>query len=222
MKFFSYEEVDSTQDKALELLKTETPPFIVTTQRQRSGRGRMDRKWFFEPGRSLAFSLTLTIPAHLLPAYSLVVGFEMIHILDLESLKLKWPNDLMKGDQKVGGILIHSRSSATQAEVTVGVGLNLKDLESAPYTGLNHPSKTWTAEEMGTLLWERLQSSPGFLKRKEQIEDRLWGRTQNISLKAEGEVFEGRLEGLDAEGRLVLNSNETLSVRSDGEIIRAS
>ena len=108
------EEVPSTQDRARAEL--DRLPVVVMAQRQTAGRGRGGAGWLTAP-RALAVSVAFP-PADDPRPLSLMAGVAAARCL--EGVTLKWPNDVMLGDLKVGGILVE-RSN----EVVVGLGLNL-------------------------------------------------------------------------------------------------
>ncbi|MGI4982863.1 MAG: biotin--[acetyl-CoA-carboxylase] ligase [Janthinobacterium lividum] len=129
------------------------PPVVRRARRQSAGRGRLGRPWVSTPGNSLLFSLGVVMPCPLsaLPGLSLAVGvavLEGLRCLPLtqpERLGLKWPNDILLDDAKLGGILIESAASAPHATaLVIGVGLNLRgDIVLAPpATSLAGPDGT--------------------------------------------------------------------------------
>ncbi|MGH8874343.1 MAG: biotin--[acetyl-CoA-carboxylase] ligase [Acidimicrobiia bacterium] len=109
----------STQDEAR--ARYRDTPVLVVAAGQTAGRGRGGRGWVNAP-RSAAISLAFqpTWPAATWGRLPLVAGLAARR--DLQgAVELKWPNDLMVGDRKAGGILVEASGSL----VVVGVGLNL-------------------------------------------------------------------------------------------------
>lgn len=115
----SLEVVGSTQDVAR--ARFTGFPVLVVSPRQTAGRGRRGATWETAP-RALAMSLAYASDweAASLTRLPLVAGLSLIRVLP-GSNKLKWPNDLVRGADKLGGILVE-RSDET---VVVGVGVNL-------------------------------------------------------------------------------------------------
>ena len=113
----------STQDEAAARFTGE--PLLVVAAHQTDGRGRLDRPWV-EPDRGLFASLAFTPfwAADQRGLIALVAGLAMRQAIG-EALRidvdLRWPNDLMIGLEKVGGIL----AEATDDRVIVGCGVNL-------------------------------------------------------------------------------------------------
>jgi BirA family biotin operon repressor/biotin-[acetyl-CoA-carboxylase] ligase len=108
------EEVPSTQDRALAEL--DDLPVAVIAERQSEGRGRGGAGWMNAP-RALAVSVAFHADDDLRP-FSLMAGVAAGRCL--EGVTLKWPNDVMVGELKVGGILVEQST-----DVVVGMGLNL-------------------------------------------------------------------------------------------------
>ncbi len=112
------DETTSTQDLAA--ASYDGTPVLVVAQRQTEARGRSGARWESAP-RSLAMSLAFPLPwpRSMWPQIALAVGLTVAKVF--EGTSLKWPNDVLLGSKKVGGIL----AEADDGHVVVGVGLNL-------------------------------------------------------------------------------------------------
>ncbi len=133
-----------------QLVAREAPPAgsaeVLLAEVQSAGRGRRGRAWLAPPGGAVCLSLSWTFPE--MPrdvgALSLAIGVCVLRALKtagVADVRLKWPNDVLAGDGKLGGILIELRAeSAGPVSVVVGIGLNvaLGDglLEKIAATGL--------------------------------------------------------------------------------------
>ncbi|MGA7096622.1 MAG: biotin--[acetyl-CoA-carboxylase] ligase [Acidimicrobiia bacterium] len=110
------EEVPSTQDLARDSLGD--LPVQVVARRQTSGRGRTGVEWMNAPS-ALATSIAFRAePADRRP-FSLMAGVAAVRAMP--ALGLKWPNDLMLGDDKIGGILVER----SEGVVVTGLGVNV-------------------------------------------------------------------------------------------------
>ncbi|MGH8207494.1 MAG: biotin--[acetyl-CoA-carboxylase] ligase, partial [Steroidobacteraceae bacterium] len=104
---------------------------FLTAEYQTAGRGRRARRWFAPPGGALCLSLSWSFAA--LPAdvgaLSLAIGvcaLRALAALGGTGAALKWPNDLVVGTAKLGGILIELRAEAGgPALVVIGIGMNI-------------------------------------------------------------------------------------------------
>ena len=117
----------STQDVVRERALEGAPAGTVcTAEHQTAGRGRRGRTWTEAPGTALMFSYLARParpPAELGPL-SLVVGISLAETLPLDP-RLRWPNDLVLGDRKLGGILVELATPPDAAPFAViGVGIN--------------------------------------------------------------------------------------------------
>ncbi|MBC5825390.1 MAG: biotin--[acetyl-CoA-carboxylase] ligase [Candidatus Eremiobacteraeota bacterium] len=128
MRYFG--SVDSTNARALDVLHdNDCLGISFVTECQDKGRGRAGRAWIAPPGSGLLLSTILpaALPHAVLPA----VGFwaalavrDAVQKAAGTELQMKWPNDLLLGARKCGGILCEARSTGPTSRVVVGVGLN--------------------------------------------------------------------------------------------------
>ena len=109
-------------------------PTLLAAEMQTAGRGRAGRSWHSAPGDSLSFSLAWPCQAPLirLSGLSLAVGVAVADTLRALGwpVQLKWPNDVLLDDRKLGGILIetaqHSAATSYSLWAVIGVGLNVR------------------------------------------------------------------------------------------------
>ncbi len=138
--FLELETCGSTNKEAMRLaISGEAGPIWVSAFRQEEGRGRSGRLWESLPGNLMA-SLFVRLPGPIphVGQLSLVAGVAMADAifsaaqdkdisLDAHDFWLKWPNDIMFGAAKCGGILVETSSSVRGGDIlaVLGVGLNL-------------------------------------------------------------------------------------------------
>lgn len=117
--------VDSTQTLAAELLRNGDPAGIVRADEQTAGVGRFKRSWFSPPGTCLAMTLILREYAdHPQPQF-LGMGVALAAAAALRC-QVSWPNDLMVGPKKLGGILTELVTDNEGRRIPlVGIGVNL-------------------------------------------------------------------------------------------------
>jgi BirA family biotin operon repressor/biotin-[acetyl-CoA-carboxylase] ligase len=118
------------------------------------GRGRHGHTWQSPPGSGLCISLAYTFaaPPANLSALTLAIGIGVIDALEsagISGVQLKWPNDLMADNGKLGGILTESQPQPSGAvTVVTGVGLNV-DLGDISELGLEMGSARRIADLAG-------------------------------------------------------------------------
>ena len=104
---------------------------VAATDNQTAGRGRHGRTWQSPPGSGLCLSMahTFASPPPNLPVLTLAIGLgaiETLKELKATAVQLKWPNDLIAMDCKLGGILTESQAQPGGAmTVVTGIGLNI-------------------------------------------------------------------------------------------------
>lgn len=128
-----HQEIASTNDRLFAATDLPAGRFdACLAEFQTAGRGRRGRQWLAPLASGLCLSLNWNFreaPAAL-GALSLAAGVAILRALrqfGIAGLSLKWPNDVMHGGGKLGGILIDMRGDAAgPAYVVIGIGLNLR------------------------------------------------------------------------------------------------
>ncbi len=212
---------------------------------QTAGRGRRGRTWLAPPGGAVCLSVSWTfrdVPADL-GALSLVIGvcsLRALASLGVEHAQLKWPNDVLVSERKLGGILIELRAeSAGPACVVIGVGLNVSLgaplLESLAATGvaatdlvsagLERPSRNEIAAVLlthyvrGLIEFEKEGLRP-FSEEWKQA-DALRGRP--VTVQALDGNTKGLARGIDLHGALLVETPQGLKKFVSGDVsVRAT
>jgi BirA family transcriptional regulator, biotin operon repressor / biotin---[acetyl-CoA-carboxylase] ligase len=133
-----FDDIESTNEYLLRAKHREQPrtPRVCLAERQSAGRGRRGRDWQSPYATSLAFSLLWRFEAgaHALSGLSLAVGVcvaDLLQQMQLPEVRLKWPNDLLWRQYKIGGILIEiAGDAAGPCDAVIGIGLNISNRES--------------------------------------------------------------------------------------------
>jgi BirA family transcriptional regulator, biotin operon repressor / biotin---[acetyl-CoA-carboxylase] ligase len=129
-------ETTSTNTYASNMLLAEKPGegTVIITHSQKCGKGQQGNTWESEPGKNLTVSVIL-YPSMLSPEKQFylnkfvslaVLDFVRLHIPDSMSPKIKWPNDIYVGHNKIGGILIENTiMSQSITHSIIGIGINI-------------------------------------------------------------------------------------------------
>jgi len=123
-----YEQLSSTNDRAFELARSGASSFsVVVAEEQTHGRGRRGAIWHSVRGAGLWMSLVLPgprVPLHL----PLIIGVSVSEAIEEScngvEVGIEWPNDLMVGGKKLGGILCET----VAGHVVAGIGVNTRNL----------------------------------------------------------------------------------------------
>jgi BirA family transcriptional regulator, biotin operon repressor / biotin---[acetyl-CoA-carboxylase] ligase len=137
MKLIKLDAIDSTNDflKGLSKDKSTENFTVVTTLNQTHGKGQMGAKWTSENGKNLIMSVLIKdlflntngiFNLNVLVAVSII---QVLETLQIPNLNIKWPNDIMAENKKIGGILIeNSVKENAKVESIVGIGLNVNQI----------------------------------------------------------------------------------------------
>lgn len=108
------------------------PQAIIIAGEQFAGVGRNDRKWSSPPGKGIYATTLLTVTPDELP----VVPLQMANIVASclrdafgVDARIKWPNDILVGRQKIAGILIEARMNEGRVFLIIGTGVNVEPAE---------------------------------------------------------------------------------------------
>lgn len=130
---------ESTNNDALAAARSgATHGSVFFADEQSAGRGRGNHDWHSAVGEGLYVSVLLRpqIPAARLPLLPLVAGLAAAKAIGATanlSADIRWPNDLLIGPRKVGGILVEAQSERSSvAFAVVGIGINVHQRAFVP------------------------------------------------------------------------------------------
>ncbi len=230
----AFSRVASTNLALLEDLGTGAPPphgAVYTTHSQSAGRGQGHNRWHSSPGANLTLSVLLrpdrlTVD-HLLPLtqfVALAVASTVQTYLPEGEVAVKWPNDVYVGRQKIAGILLQNGLRGTQLQWTVaGIGLNVNERDfpeplARSATSLSqYLGKPLSLAAVQTTLFDALSARYELLATRRHSElhqayqERLHRRGEWVTFEviATGEQLRARVEGVEADGRLLLQTETT-------------
>ena len=218
----------STNREATQLAQAEVEHgTVVVADSQTAGRGRLSRTWFSPPGANLYCSIILRTarpPERLtewlswLPLISALAAAEAIEQVSSIQISVKWPNDLLISERKVGGILCES-GTGTRSDPfqIIGIGINVNlDHDDWPADLRDSATSLWQARK---IIVDRNRLLAQLLLELEQCLDELVvhgtnriglayhqrcstiGHTIQATL-AHGEVVVGLAEGIGQDGSL--------------------
>ncbi|MBI4476486.1 MAG: biotin--[acetyl-CoA-carboxylase] ligase [Acidobacteria bacterium] len=228
---FYYPSVGSTNDIAMRLAMAGADEgTTVIAEAQEAGRGRRGRTWHSPPGSGVYVSVVLR-PRRFAPQVTLAAGVALAEGVSYATgllPQLKWPNDLMIGRRKIGGILAESQTPET---LVLGYGINLR---SAVYPNdlagrvtsleaeLGKPVDrglvvAWTLAFLATRYGELQQGHWDAIL--ERWRDLAPGSRNGVVEWRDGNVVHrGTTHGVDDSGRLIVQSGDALHHLVAGEI----
>ncbi|KLT02261.1 biotin carboxyl carrier protein, partial [Neisseria gonorrhoeae CH811] len=232
-------ECASSNDEILELARIapdKAHKTICVTHLQSKGRGRQGRKWSHRLGECLMFSFGWAFdrPQYELGSLSPVAALacrRALGCLGLET-QIKWPNDLVVGRDKLGGILIETVRAGGKTVAVVGIGINFvlpKEVENAAsvqslFQTASRRGNADAAVLLETLLAElgavlEQYAEEGFAPFLNEYETANRDHGKAVLLLRDGEtVCEGTVKGVDGRGVLHLETAEGEQTVVSGEI----
>ena len=252
-------ETKSTNDDLLERWRAGEliDPVARIAHKQTAGKGRAGRTWLANPEDSLCFSLAFPFirkPAEL-SGLSLLVGLAVISgiaqacdlseaALHQAGLRLKWPNDLLLNNTKLGGILIEGgqAKASNPTWMIIGIGINLRNANAienslGSQSGLQIGALDQLLSSQSKLpdveyLWLKLIASlehhlgefdqHGFAMY--QVQWKRWDAYQGQTVSISGigkETLYGIAQGIDESGALLLQQdNKTIAIHAGDVSLR--
>lgn len=220
-----FDTLNSTNTSAMEFAEKGCPEgTVIIADSQISGKGRLGRKWLSPPGKNLYMSIIL-MPAlsprdaAVVTLMSAVACASSIKRLSAIPISIKWPNDIIVSNKKLGGILTEIKADMDRifyAVIGIGININLT-VEEMPddikgiatsiknETG-NTISRTQAALEILKELdkWYCLLLTSG---KKPIIQE--WRHLSStigcaVKVTVGDKIFTGVAEDIDEEGMLLL------------------
>jgi BirA family biotin operon repressor/biotin-[acetyl-CoA-carboxylase] ligase len=134
MQVIKLDAIDSTNEflKGLSNKQVLENFTVVTAEAQNKGKGQMGAVWASEPSKNLIMSVLIKdflLDINTVFELNILVSLSIIDVLaesNVPKLSIKWPNDIMSDNKKIGGILIeNSIKSDGSISSVVGLGLNV-------------------------------------------------------------------------------------------------
>ncbi|MCF3935129.1 biotin--[acetyl-CoA-carboxylase] ligase [Acuticoccus sp. M5D2P5] len=216
-------DVGSTNDEAMERLRDGGVPVWVLAVRQLTGRGRRGRPWVSEAGNLYAsFAFISDLPTDAFGLLPLAVAVAVADAIDAAtglSTRVKWPNDVLVEGGKVCGILVETQISGPpepMRRVVIGIGVNVGHAPEGttsqiPVTCLSEHCPEIDAETVFSHLKPALADVIATLDAPNgigAIRDRWLARAvglgEHVIVRFDQDTREGRFDGLDPTGRLIL------------------
>jgi BirA family biotin operon repressor/biotin-[acetyl-CoA-carboxylase] ligase len=233
------------------LLESGAPPVgqfdFITAEHQSAGRGRRGRTWLAPPGGAicLSWSWCFEAMASQMGALSLAVGVAACRALrstGFTGVQLKWPNDLVTPQGKLGGILLEMRTeSAGPMHVVSGIGLNValgttlhEQLEAGSLPPVDLRSLAGNAAlpgrsaivaallDHGVLAMQQFAQA-GFLLFRDEYAAADALRNRPVTVQGSGAPQGGIARGVDADGALLVERSGQIHRIIAGEVsVRAT
>ena len=211
---------------------------VLAVELQTAGRGRMGRTWHSGLGTALTFSLLWRFACGLnaLSGLGLAAGVALVRALNrlgAQGVRLKWPNDIMADQGKLGGVLIEAQGDMLgPSSVVVGIGLNftlpseLARRIDQPACALDEVCATMPSRSqlLATVLHElacvlRQFEQGGFVLLRDEWERYHIHQNSPVRLRmADGRIVSGIARGVSDNGELCLETPQGMRCFNSGDV----
>lgn len=237
-KIHHYEYLNSTMDAAFDLaIDGACEGTLVVAEGQHRGRGRMGRQWISPKAKGIYFSLILRpkIMPNEAPKLTLLTAVAVAEAIRKStglSPLIKWPNDILVGEKKLGGILTELNAEVDRVKfviIGVGINVNLKKTQ-LPFRATsirNELGKTFSRVELLRQILTEIEhyylqySKEGFqpiIEKFKHFSATLGKRVKVISNKGE---IEGQAMEVDLDGGLLIRQDSGFVERIvSGDVVR--
>lgn len=233
-----YFSVGSTNTVALEAAAAGAPDgSVFVAEQQTSGRGRGAHNWNSPKSVGIYCSVILrpVLPPSDVLVVSLAAGLAAQSAIQSHKIPvdLKWPNDLMIGGKKVGGILIEMTAEATRVRhIVIGVGINVnqasfpEELQTSATSLRLATGHEWSRVEICAALLKSLDQEYRALLERSDARESILLRFQERSSYTKGRKirveenggYVGTTYGLDERGFLRVRTPEGIRLVLSGSI----
>jgi BirA family biotin operon repressor/biotin-[acetyl-CoA-carboxylase] ligase len=222
LKIVHYRRLRSTNTTAYRLAQQSATEWtVVVADVQTKGRGREGKKWESLNG-GLWFSVILrpNVPSPKLPLLQFLAAIATRQALENEtgmSVKLKWPNDLVLGSAKLGGILIESKTLGDSVSFAIlGIGLNINQSKAQlPPEAISLRLVSGKQLDLRLLLraiLDQMKSSYDDLDNPSKIMEEWWRNCVHRPLRVQVTVSKNTVTGvsraIDEDGSLVIETDD--------------
>lgn len=227
MQVIKFESIPSTNSTLLEFSKKGAKSWTcIWTSNQTAGRGYAGNDWLSQLDKNLAVSILLKVELdfHELIVLNKWVCNHLRRYLSLYSpmVSVKWPNDIIMRNKKVCGVLIETHKIDKQLNIIIGIGLNINQtqFEALPNAGsiLTQTGAENEIEEILSGLLTELKDNfyeiqeKLFTKIVDEYNLHLFRKDRVSVFEKEGVKFNGMIEGVDQEGRLLVKLEDGTNV----------
>lgn len=225
--FKYFKKIKSTNDEAKNNLNA-VHGHLIFTNNQTDGKGRRNNKWFSLPNKSLTFSIMLNkneiINKDILPLLTSVAIVKAFKKKININCKIKWPNDIMLNDKKIGGVLIESKSNY----YIVGIGLNINHQENEFNGDISKIATsiyihTKTKLKLEKLLANIVNEFELTIKKDKKNILEFWldkcnHLNKSIKFHRKGKLVSGKFMGINKNGEALIKMNKKITNISSGAI----
>ena len=208
---------------------------LVWAKEQTQGKGQREKRWLSQKGKSLTISIYKEFnkfkvsDSFILNTIISLSIVKTLKIIGLKDVRIKWPNDIMSGNKKIGGVLIENflKSEFISSSI-IGIGLNIneekfEDLPNATSLYMEINQKFKLKKILNILIQELLKFFNLQEDKQNMIIDMyssyLWKLNIASDFKQENNLLKAKVKGINSSGNLILEMPDgSISAFNSNEI----
>lgn len=209
---------------------------VIWVMNQTAGKGQRSKVWTSEAGKNLTFSMFKhfpTLPTNQSFLINCAVTLGIVKALEkfgIPKLKIKWPNDILSANKKIGGVLIENFIKGNEFNGTiigVGINVNQESFDDLPYAS-SMILEAHTSFDLNQVLVEVLNMLSNYIEILNKLggmnllsdfEKNMYKKGELSEFKSGEEIFEGKIIGVSKEGSILIEKSPTEILRyANGEI----
>ena len=208
---------------------------ILVTDFQINGRGQQNNKWLSQKGKNILMSILLK-PTFLrlnkqfyLNIITCLATTDALEVFTGNNLKIKWPNDIYAGINKIAGILLEASVSKRNIDHTIiGLGVNINQQEFGGLKATSVLLETGSTQRIDNIMELILLSLEKWyqkLKNRDYEEiilryhSLLFWRNEKHVFYIRGELIDGQIKGINNRGQLIVEIKGVNQIFNNKELV---
>lgn len=224
MHIIKLDAIDSTNSYLRQLSVTEAIEdfTVAVANHQTKGRGQMGTQWSSQASKNLMVSVFkdvsfLNLEHHFFISIAVSLSIlEALESFNIKNLKVKWPNDILSENKKIGGILIENVIKQAKINATIigfGVNVNQTEFDHLPQASSMRliSGRVYELEEVLQAILVKLEQYFKILEQKQfeilktAYENQLFRKDKPSTFRdTDGHLFSGYIKGVSNSGNLLV------------------
>jgi BirA family biotin operon repressor/biotin-[acetyl-CoA-carboxylase] ligase len=224
MHIIKLDAIDSTNSYLRQLSVTEAIEdfTVAVANHQTKGRGQMGTQWSSQASKNLMVSVFkdvsfLNLEHHFFISIAVSLSIlEALESFNIKNLKVKWPNDILSENKKIGGILIENVIKQAKINATIigfGVNVNQTEFDHLPQASSMRliSGRVYELEEVLQAILVKLEQYFKILEQKQfeilktAYENQLFRKDKPSTFRdTDGHLFSGYIKGVSNSGNLLI------------------
>lgn len=224
LRITTFREIDSTNDQC-KRDQHDQKINVNIAHTQTNGRGRRGNSWISKDYENIYMSISgLNIHKEKFPislATGIICQKAIKSLANNIEVGLKWPNDIVLKNKKIGGILVEKEILGSNVITIVGIGINMRLSKKEDWWGDLSEFKELSRNDLINRILIRFLDylDKGFINPVKEWENVCMHMNKEILISQNNEIVDkGLFKGIDIDGSLILENNDQTYKYQFGEV----